>query len=62
MGSVHMSEEAFFHERSKRQYEELGSELSETAGVHSVVWILISRLAGLCLSAQSCSQPVCSSG
>lgn len=62
MSNIHMSEEASFHERSKREFEELDSKLLETAGVHSVVWILRSRLAGLGLEAQSCSQPVCFSG
>lgn len=61
-GNIHMSEEALFHEKSKWEYEELHSKLLETAGVHSVVWILRSRLAGLGLAAQSCSQPVCFSG
>lgn len=51
--NIHMSEEASFHERSKRGYEELNSKLLETAGVHSVIWILRSRLAGLGLAAQS---------
>lgn len=59
---IHMSEEASFHERSKREYEELDSKLLETAGIHSVVWILRSRLAGLGLAAQSGPQPVCFSG
>lgn len=59
MVGIPMPEEAPFHKRSKHQCEVLGSELLETAGVHSGAWILISRLAGVCLSAQSWSQLAC---